>query len=34
MSEFLLTILAEALGAALVALLVAGVKRMVGAVTA
>ena len=34
MSEFLLTILAEALGAALVALLVAGVKRMVGAVAA
>jgi hypothetical protein len=33
-SEFLLTILAEALGAALVALLVAGVKRMVGAVAA
>jgi hypothetical protein len=30
----LLTILAEALGAALIALLVAGVKRMVGAATA
>ena len=34
MSEILLTVLAEALGAALVALLIAGVKRMVGVVTA
>jgi hypothetical protein len=34
MSEILITVLAEALGAVLVALLVAGVKRMVGAVTA
>jgi hypothetical protein len=33
-SEILLTVLAEALGAALVALLIAGVKRMVGVVTA
>ncbi len=34
MSEILLTLLAEALGAALVALLVAGVKRLVGAAAA
>ena len=34
MSEILLTVLAEALGAALVALFIAGVKRMVGVVTA
>jgi hypothetical protein len=34
MSEILITVLAEARGAVLVALLVAGVKRMVGAVTA
>ena len=33
-SEILLTVLAEALGAALVALLVAGVKRLVGAALA
>lgn len=34
MSEILLTLLAEALGAALVALLVAAVKRVVGAAAA
>ena len=34
MSEILLTVLAEALGAALVALLVAGVRRLVGAALA
>jgi hypothetical protein len=33
-SEILLTVLAEALGAALVALLVAGVRRLVGAALA
>ncbi len=33
-SEILLTILTEALGAALIALLVAGIKRMVGVATA
>ncbi len=33
-SEILLTVLAEALGAALIALLVAGVKRLVATATA
>jgi len=33
-SEILMTLLAEALGAALVALLVAGVKRLVGVAAA